>query len=173
MLLKAAQRKFCLARLELGVFLEHIKSTNSWQGRAGSFGAFLEEERINDSAAYQYMRVARKMFFELQMSEKEFEDIATCNMSVLDLACQVITQENKEEVISLLAALGERDARQSLLEMVDSLNQEPDKPKKSRQVNRVLGMFNKLPDDQRIEFMHSFKNHRKNGAEAESKSDLS
>jgi len=159
-LLKNAQQKFCLARLEMGVLLEHIKTTEGWKGRAASFAAFLEEERINDNAAYQYMRVARKMFFELQMTEKEFQDIATCNMNVLDLACQVITSENKEEVLGLLSALSERDARQSLLEMVDALNVDPKQPQKSRPVNRVLDMFKKLPDDQRIEFMHVFADNR-------------
>lgn len=159
-LLKSAQRKFGLARLQLGVLLEHIKTTEAWKGRAASFGAFLEEERFNDSAAYQYMRVARKMFFELQMTEKEFEEIATCNMEVLDLACQVIDHENKDEVLSILAVLSKRDARQVLLEMVDALNLDPKKPQKSREVNRVLRMFKNLPDDQRIEFLTSFAKKR-------------
>ena len=159
-LLKNAQRKFCLSRLELGVLLHHIKTTEGWKGRAASFQAFLEEERINDTAAYQYMRIARKMFFDLRMTEEEFEQIGTCNMNILDLACQVISAENKDEVLGILAALSERDARQALRELVDEENLTENQPQRSRPVNQVLGLFKKLPDDQRIEFLTTVERRR-------------
>lgn len=157
-LLKKAQRDFCMARFQMGALLQHIKDVQAWQGRATSFASFLEEERINDSAAYQYMRIAKKFFYELCLSESDFERLADCNMVILDLACQVITTENKDEIIGILSILSERDARQTLLELIEESEILPShKPKKSAQVNRVLAMFKQLPDDQRIEFFNVFK----------------
>ena len=153
MLLKSVQRDFCRTRIQMGALLEHIKNDDLWQGRVESFQSFLEEERINATAAYQYMRVARKFFFELRLSDQEFAAISTCNMSLLDFASQVITNENKEEVIANLATLGERDARQVLSELWDQSTNAKEQEQKSKPVKRVLNLFRALPDDQRSEFM--------------------
>lgn len=155
-LLKAAQQKFGAARMEMGVMLEDIRRNEAWKGRAASFTAFLEEERINERAAYQYMRVAKKLFYELGLTDAEFADIATCNMNVLDLACQVITAENKEDVLSMLAALSERDARQCMFELSDEAaasNGKADANRAEQQLSKVHNLYRSLPDDQRIEFL--------------------
>ncbi len=155
-LLKAAQEKFGAARMEMGVMLEDIRRTEAWRGRAASFTAFLEEERINERAAYQYMRVAKRLFYELGLTDAEFAQIATCNMNVLELACQVITPENKEDVLCMLAALSERDARQCMFELSDDAEMKkgnPEANKAGQQLTKVHNLFRSLPDDQRIEFL--------------------
>lgn len=164
MLLKNAQRAFGKSRFEIGVLLNEIKEQGYWKGRASSFGAFLEEERINSSAAYQYMRVTKKLFGDMKFTDREFEKISTANMGNLELACQVICEDNKGELMDILTALGERDARQELLERLDVFqplmtNNVTPKVKRSQQVNRVLNSFFDLPDDQRIEFLEAIKKH--------------
>ena len=160
MLLKNTQKDFCRARIQMGALLEHIKNENLWEGRAESFPSFLEEERINSTAAYQYMRVARKFFYELKLTDQEFIAISTCNMGILDLASQVITAENKDEIIAILSVLSERDSKQVLAEMWDKEKSPKDSEKRSKPVNRALDLFRGLPDDQRIEFMAAIKPKR-------------
>lgn len=157
--LKDAKRRFGLVRIEMGVLLDHIHKGEIWRGRGTSFAAFLEEEKINATAAYGYMRVARKFFGELQLSDSEFDTIANVSMSILDLASQVINDENKEEVIGYITILSERDAKQVLLEMLDkqSVDRGDAKPQRSNQVSKVLRVFRDLPDDQQIEFFHAIQ----------------
>lgn len=176
MLLKTAQRRFGLARFEMGVLLCEVKDRELWKGRAASFAAFLEEERITASAAYLYMRVARKLAGELSLSDRDFEQIATVNMGTLDLATQVLTPDNYGEILDLLSILGERDAKQVLLERLDEegpigMSPEAEGPRqpRSRQVNRALTAFYDLPDDQRIEFLNALQ--RKNGNRNQEKAD--
>lgn len=156
-LLKGAQSRFGKARFELGALLCEIKDRELWKGRAVSFAAFLEEERINTSAAYAYMRVARKLFNELNLSDREFDQLSTVNMGNLELASQIMTQDNKHQIIDILNILGERDAKQEMLEMIDqaAIESGSTKPLRSRQVNKAISVFYALPDDQRIEFLHS------------------
>lgn len=115
--LKDTQRRYGMARFEMAILLEEIRTKELWRGKAETFAAFLEEERINESAAYQYMRVARKFFHEIQLSDAEFEELSCINMRILDLAAKIINQENRNEVLDIVIALGERDARLSLDEM--------------------------------------------------------
>lgn len=158
-MLKSAQRSFGRARFEMGVLLNAIKEKEFWKGRASSFASFLEEERINSSAAYQYMRVTRKLFNELKLSDREFDRLSTVNMGILDIACQMLCEDNKGDLIDVLTSLGERDAKQELLERLDMYQPQGDdslsRPKRSQQVNRVLNSFYDLPDDQRIEFLEA------------------
>lgn len=165
-LLKAAHRRFGLARFEIGALLCEIKDHSLWEGRAASFAAFLEEERIKSSAAYLYMKVARKLFAELRLSDKDFEQIATVNMSTLELASRVMTHQNMHEIINILSVLGERDAKQVMHEMADaittSLPREDDiQPSRKRedQVSKVLSAFYALPDDQRIEVLCALRRY--------------
>lgn len=156
--------RFGLIRLEMGVLLDQIHKEEIWRGRAETFGAFLEEERINTSAAYGFMRVARKFFFELQLTDAEFAEISSANMGILDLAAQVIDQENKDEVIGLINVLSERDAKQVLLEMLDE-KEGPvvsDKPRSTKQIRKALNAYKDLPEDQRIEFMQHLRPNRGN-----------
>lgn len=153
--LKKVQREFGMARLELGTILETIKNNEFlWRGRAASFNAFLEEERIQPNGAYQFMKVAKAFVLDHKLSNEELGDIATANFRVLELAARVITPENREDVIALLSALGERDARASLLEMEQESQQAASgKPAQPTPVKSLMRKFRDLPDDQRSAFL--------------------
>ncbi len=103
--LRAARQKYGLARLHMGVLLEHIRNSKGWEGHAESFTGFLEELRINQSAAYQYMRVARRFFFEMPLPDAALTEMCMANISTLDLASRVANQENLAEVVSIVTAL--------------------------------------------------------------------
>lgn len=158
-LLQQAHRRFGASRIEIGALLEVIRSRKLWQGKASSFGAFLEEERLNDSAAYQYMRVARKFFYELKLSDSELDEISTVNMKLLDMATRVITPDNKDEVLGIVICLGERDARAELEAIAAGMPppDEPMRPRSSPRVARLYSDFRSLPDDQRIEFLQKLR----------------
>ena len=51
--LRAARQKYGLARLHMGVLLEHIRNSKGWEGHAESFTGFLEELRINHGPGYR------------------------------------------------------------------------------------------------------------------------
>lgn len=157
--LKDAQRAFGMARLELGAMLETFRENPElWKGRASSFPAFLEEERIQSNGAHQFMKVAKAFVFEQALSNEELEDIATANFRILGLAAKIITKENREDVIALLSALSERDARAALLEMgaTEQGYQESGSAFSTIQappVKALMRKFRELPDDQRLEFL--------------------
>lgn len=154
--LRQAKMRYGMIRLEMGVLLDQIHQEKIWDGRASSFAAFLEEERINSRAGYEYMRVARKFFTELKLTDEDFRRISTTSMSILALAAQVADAENKDQIIDYVSVLSERDARQVLLEMHDEVQPEgSQKPKRSRQINRAIDAYRQLPDDQRIEFLQT------------------
>lgn len=155
-MLKQAQRRFGAARLEIGVLLDIIRSEALWKGRASNFGAFLEENGIKDSAAYLYMRVARKFYFDLQLSESEIEDLSLVSMGLLDLAAKVVTLDNKPEILAILTSLSERDARVALQDFGGAGSGPPtafhlERPSPS--VSRLYQHYRLLPDDQRLELL--------------------
>lgn len=155
-LLKKSQRKFGLARFELGVILETVKTKELWRGKAESFKAYLEQERLNGRACNQYMRVARKLFFELQLTDEDFDRLADVGMGTLDTACRVITPGNKEEVINMLTILSERDA-QFELEVIEAEKvahcETTDKISPyDRRLQKVFSEYFALPDDLRMDF---------------------
>lgn len=152
--LKKVQREFGLARMEIGTILEMFKSNDVlWKGRAESFNAFLEEERIQANGANQFMRVAKAFVLDHKLNNEELADIATANFRILELAAKVITPENRDDVIALLSVLGERDARAALLEMADGeiVLSQPSQQMKS--VRSLMRRFHELPDDERSAFL--------------------
>lgn len=158
--LKETQHRYGMARFEMAILLEEIRSKELWRGKAESFASFLEEERINSSAAYQYMRVARKFFHELNLSDREFHDLASVNMSILDHAAKVITQENRDEVLGLVMALGERDARLSISEMMESeVGGEGGTAKNA--VSGFMRRYQELPNELRMEALQQLTGHGK------------
>lgn len=156
--MKATQRELGMARFELGTLLEVFKNNESlWRGRAESFHSFLEEERISADGARQFMRVAKKYVLELGLSDDILAELACVNFRILDLAAKVITTKNKDEVLSIIIALGERDARVALEELADAPcgnNGENGMPK---QVNALMRRFRALPDDLRVTFLSQFR----------------
>lgn len=154
-MLHRARQRFGASRLEMGAVLSTIHEHDLWKGRATSFTAFLEDAKINSSAAYQYMRVAKVFFFGLGLTAEELDEIASVPMSVLDMAAKVTTPENAYDVLGMLTTLNERDARTSIEEMLGNLppGATDGVPRMSPRVARLYAGFRELPDDQRIEFM--------------------
>ena len=153
--LQSIRRQFGMVRIEMGALLSQIQKRKAWEGRASSFGDFLEAERINRTAASDYMRIADKFFFELRLSETQLFKLADANMNVLVLAAKVITEENKDEILNILETLSERDAKQVLLEMVDETEPLSEKPPRSDRVTKAINIYRNLPDDQRIELLNA------------------
>lgn len=158
-LLHQAHRRFGEARIEMGALLEVIRSKALWRGRALSFTAYLEDERINETSAYQYMRVAKRFFYELRLSQSEIDEISMVGMRLLDQAAKIITKDNKDEIIAMLVCLGERDARAALAEYAEG-NPAPElvlpenrRPKMSAPVAKLYREIRSLPDDQKIELV--------------------
>lgn len=158
-MLRRARQRFGAARLEMGAVLSTIHDHELWRGRATSFAAFLEDVKINSSAAYQYMRVAKVFFFGLGLTAEELDEIAAVPMSVLDMATKVTTPENAYDVLGMLTTLNERDARTAIEEMLTTPPPGTDSalPRMSPRVSRLYAGFRELPDDQRIEFMHQLQ----------------
>lgn len=148
-LLKAAQRKFAMARFEMGVLLHTLKANDLWVGFAESFNDFLAQERINPNAARQYMRVAKRLYFELNLTDLQFEALADVSFSVLDKACSVIDDDNKEDMIALLSSLDSRDAEHELGE----IKAPSDPARQHPRVAKILSEIRDLPHEYRIEVM--------------------
>lgn len=171
--LKAVQRQFGMARLELGVLLEVFRNNEGlWRGRASSFNAFLEEERIQQNGAAQFMRVAKRFVLDLRLSEAELGELACVNFRSLDLAAKVITEENKDEIIGLLTCLGERDARAALGELADETlsceTLEERTPRMPAPVGAVLRKYRDLPDDYRMQVLDELQRAgRKRGGDGQ------
>jgi N-glycosylase/DNA lyase len=156
--LKETQHRYGMARFEMAILLEEIRTKELWRGKAETFAAFLEEERINESAAYQYMRVARKFFHEIQLNDTEFEKLACINMRILDLAAKIITQENRNEVLDIVMALGERDARLSLEEMKEA---EEGEGAANTAVSGFVRRYRQLPNELRMEALQQIMGNGK------------
>lgn len=163
--LKATQRELGLARFELGTLLEVFKGNEGlWSGRATSFPAFLEEERIQPDGAKKFMRVAKKFVLELGLNDQTLAELACVNFRILELAAKIITPENKDEVLAMVIALGERDARVALAELADPDAVGAPAAKVSAPVNSLMRRFRELPDDYRIEFMNQLRGNARSNA---------
>ena len=156
--MKATQRELGLARFELGTLLEVFKNNESlWRGRAESFHGFLEEERISADGARQFMRIAKKYVLELGLSDEILAELACVNFRILDMAAKIITPENKEEVLAMVIALGERDARVALSELGDEATGNINNNGMPKEIRSLLRRFRALPDDFRATFLSQFR----------------
>lgn len=152
--LKTVQREFGLARMELGMLLEVFKTNEDlWRGRAQSFGAFLEEERIHSAAAAQFMKVAKCFVIDMALSNSELADIATANWRILEVATRIITPENRDDVLAILSALGEKDARAALEDFEANKAPLTAPRKRAKAVDSVMRKYRDLPQDQQIDFL--------------------
>lgn len=155
--LRAARQQYGLARLHMGVLLEHIRTTKGWDGHAETFTELLEDLRINHNAAYQYMRVAKRFFFELPLPDGALSQMCLANISTLELASRVANEHNLEEVVGIVTTLGERDAKTVLEEMLNEQLAGNDLPRKEPRVAKVLRLYKDLPDDQRIDVRNALR----------------
>lgn len=150
--LAQARVRFGRARLEMGIYLEQIRRSEAWRLRSDTFARFLEEERVNESAAYQYMRVARRFAFELPVDDATMAELAMVSMSILDQAAKIVTAENLDEILAVVTTLSERDALVALDEIAQQQNpsSQPAQRREPR-VAKVLRLYRELADDERID----------------------
>lgn len=147
--LRQARLEYGMLRLKMGKLLDLVRSYELWRGKSESFSRYLELVRIKDSAAYQYMRVARSMLSD-DLSSDDLRCLAESNMRVLDQASKVISEANRADLFGMLSVLHERDA----LEAIKSMDSpESNQGQSAPAVQKLISNFCRLPDDQRIEFM--------------------
>lgn len=140
-----ARKEFGLSRIKMGAFLHLIKDHQMWRGVAGSWEGFLAQENVNSNAARQYIAVAKRFVFELDLPEKTLAKLSLAGITALEKAATTMTPENQIEVIAILNDLTERDAIQRMMEL--SKEDEPVKDKPSLRVLSILKQFSELPPD--------------------------
>jgi len=152
-MVRSARQEYGMARLRLGALLDLIQEHELWRGKSTSFAAYLDDLRLNRSACRSYMRVARKFMIELSVSEAILNQLAACNMGVLEKAASVVNQDNVEEVMYAVLALHQRDALAALEDF------EPDAAERtgSDEVTRLFNKYMDLTDDRRIDFLNRLK----------------
>lgn len=150
---------FGLSRLQLGALLCQVHDHELWHGRARSFAEYLEAEHINISAAYQFMRVARRFVLELQLSEERLGTLATASMRVLDKAARVANSENIDDIVAIVTVLHDRDAVAFLVEMKRDELGDDAVPRTASAVTSLLNRFRAMTDDARIEFLQRLSDH--------------
>lgn len=141
---------FGLARIRMGAYLHLIRQHQLWRGVADSWDAFLAKENVQPNAARQYINVAKKFVFELDLPEETLAKLSLAGMTALEKAALAMSDANQAEVIQMLSALTERDAIQQLLELSTA-----DLPKDKRPaapILRLLKDFYELPPDMQSEF---------------------
>lgn len=157
---RSARLNFGRDRIHLGSYLHLIKEQKLWKGLALSWDEFLASENINPHAARQYINVAKKFIFELNVDEVSLSKLSIAGISALEKAAKIINDENKDEVIGALTALSEKDAIQRILELTSDGDSNTDKP--TLRVVRMLRDFYEMPPDLQIEFMNKIQGRNRN-----------
>lgn len=159
-----ARKEFGLARIKMGAFLHLIKDHKMWRGVAESWEAFLAKENVNSNAARQYITVARRFVFELDLPEKTLAKLSLAGITALEKAAMTMTLQNQDEVIAILDSLAERDAITQLMEM--SKEDAPVKNKPSLRVLSILKQFSELPPDMQQQVKEKIMGNEKRRAAA-------
>ena len=144
-----------MARMMLGALLCVVKQNRFWHGKAESWESYIATEGLNASAARQYIKVAKKFVYELQLDKATLRKVSMAGMTALEKAGHIITEQNKDAVIGLLTSLAERDAVQAIMELGATDKQEAKSNINSFRVLRLLKEYFELPPDQQIEFRGS------------------
>lgn len=154
-----ARMQFGLSRIKLGSYLHMVKSHRLWIGFADSWEGFLAKENVNSNAARQYMAVAKKFIFEMDLSQQVLAKLSLAGITALEKAATQMTKENQEEIVAILSELAERDAIQQLLEL--SHEDEPVKDKPNLRVLSLLRQFSELPPDMQLQFKEKILGNEK------------
>ena len=160
---RAVRASFGLNRIHLGAHLHLIREHKLWKGVAESWEEFLASENLNPNAARQYMNVAKKFVYEMDLDDELLAKLSTAGISALEKAGRVINDGNKEDILAALMSLSERDAIQRIIEI-------------SSAALKVLREYHDLPPDLQQEFrsrLHAneaARTHRKAQAEGHSPS---
>lgn len=160
---RAVRVEFGLNRIQLGAHLHLIKDHKLWQGIAESWDEFLASENINPNAARQYINVAKKFVFDLDLDDATLRKLSMAGISALEKAGKVINQSNQDDVIAALTSLSERDAVQRIID-ISSQAANSDTPSTSEmRVLRILKEYYDLPPDMQNDFrerLHVNQNNR-------------
>lgn len=151
-----SQSNFGMVRLKIGALLIAVQDKELWRGRAESFGAYLDDHKIKRAAAKQYMGVAEKLLLEFKLTEAEILSISKCSMSTMLKACEIMTRDNREEIIGVLENLSDKDAAHVLGDYQayqEPLTKQGKAPPK--QIRRIVQSYFDLPADMRTEFLAS------------------
>ena len=172
---RAVRASFGLNRIHLGAHLHLIREHKLWKGVAESWEEFLASENLNPNAARQYMNVAKKFVYEMDLDDELLAKLSTAGISALEKAGRVINDGNKEDILAALMSLSERDAIQRIIE-ISSAAQDKASQAPTLRVLKVLREYHDLPPDLQQEFrsrLHAneaARTHRKAQAEGHSPS---
>lgn len=153
-----ARSHFGLYRIKLGAHLHIIKEHKLWKGISETWEAFLATENINPNAARQYINVAKKFVYEMDLDDEMLMKLAGAGISALEKAGRVINQENQEEMLAALVSLSERDAIQRIIEISSAADtKKQDVP--TLRVLKVLREYHDLPPDLQSDFRTRLQNN--------------
>jgi hypothetical protein len=148
---RLARMHFGLSRIKMGSYLHLIQENKLWRGRAESWSAFLAAENLQPNAIRQYINVARTYVFELDLPDNVLAKLSLAGISAMEKAGKIINDSNKEEVISALTTLAEKDAVQRIIELSASAAVSGP-PSTEMRVLRLLKEFYGLPPDMQSDF---------------------
>lgn len=154
---------FGLSRMRLGSYLLLIRENKLWDGIAENWESFLAGENINSYAARQYINVARTFIFDMDLPEDVLGRLAVAGITALEKAGRVINDDNRDEMISVLTSLSEKDAVQRIMEL--SSGEEPSVNKPSMRMLRMLREFYEMPPDMQMDFLGKVGGRRKSQLE--------
>lgn len=148
---RETRMEFGLSRMKLGAHLSVIRRQRLWEGIAESWEAFLGSENINPQAARQYIAVADKFIYDLQLTDDTLRKLAGAGISALEKAARVINDDNKDDILASLISLSDRDAVQRIIEIASGI--EDSKPEQaSLRVLKMLREYYALPPDMQMDF---------------------
>lgn len=156
---RKSRLEFGMIRMRMGSYLTLIKDNKLWRGVAENWETFLASENLNVHAARQYMAVARKYIFDMDLSEETLGKLSMAGIGALEKAGKVINDENQADLIDVLTNLSEKDAIQRIIEMSGNDDSISDKP--TLRVLRMLREFYEMPPDLQVDFLGKVAGNRK------------
>lgn len=156
---RAARVEFGLNRIHLGAHLHLIRDHKLWKGVSETWEEFLATENINPNAARQYINVAKKFVYDLDLDDVVLRKLSMAGISALEKAGKVINETNQDEIIAALTSLSERDAIQRIIE-ISSSSEHPEKQALPvLRVLRILKEYHELPPDMQMDFRDRLQGH--------------
>lgn len=161
---RQSRMEFGLARMRMGSYLHLVRENKLWEGISESWESFLASENINAHAARQYINVAKTFIFEMDLPEETLGRLAVAGITALERASREINEENRDEMVSILTGLSERDAIQRILELSSGESGITDRPQ--LKVLRLLKEYYLMPPDMQIDFLDKIGGKRRRDREA-------
>lgn len=156
---RKSRLEFGMVRMRMGSYLTLIKDNKLWRGVAENWESFLAAENLNVHAARQYMAVARKYIFDMDLPEETLGKLSMAGIGALEKAGKVINDENQSDMIDVLTSLSEKDAIQRIIEMSGEDESSSDKP--TLRVLKMLRDFYDMPPDLQVDFLGKVAGNRK------------